>query len=72
MLWEGIEDLQKKPKVKTEQVNEMFDKLNSLKAGKEASAKQKKKQFAQNYTNFSYTCLKLYPQQFLYMTRLSF
>lgn len=58
--------------MKTEQVNEMFDEMNSLKAEKEAYAKQLK-QFAQSRqkSTFSYACLKLYPQQFLYMTGLS-
>ena len=72
MLREEIEDLKEKLKRKTEQVNEMFDELNSLKAEKEAYAKQLK-QFAQSRrkSTFSYACLKLYPQQFLYMTALS-
>lgn len=59
LLWEEIEDLKEKLKVKTEQVNEMFDELNSLKAEKEAYAKQLK-QFAQSRqkSTFSYACLK--------------
>ena len=72
MLRKEIEDLKEKLKVKTEQVNEMFDELYSLKAEKDAYAKQliqfirsKKK------STFSNACLKLYPQQFLYMTGLS-
>ena len=50
----------------------MFDEINSLKAEKEAYAKQLK-QFAQSKqkSTFSYASLKLYPQQFLYMTGLS-
>ena len=72
VLREEIEDLKEKLKRKTEQVNEMFDELNSLKAEKEAYAKQLK-QFAQSRrkSTFLYACLKLYPQQFLYMTGLS-
>jgi len=63
VLREEIEDLKEKLKVKTEQVNEMFDELSSLKAEKCAQSKQK--------SSFFYACLKLYPQQFLYMTGLS-
>ena len=50
----------------------MFDEINSLKAEKEAYTKQLK-QFAQSKqkSTFSYASLKLYPQQFLYMTGLS-
>ena len=72
VLRKEIEDLKEKLKTKTEQVNEMFDEINSLKAEKEAYAKQLK-QFAQSKqkSTFSYASLKLYPQQFLYMTGLS-
>ena len=72
MLREEIEDLKAKRKVKTEQVNEMFDELNSLKAEKEAYAKQLKQfSHSRQKSMFSYACLKLYPQQFLYRTGLS-
>ena len=72
VLRKEIEDLKEKLKTKTEQVNEMFDEINLLKAEKEAYAKQLK-QFAQSKqkSTFSYASLKLYPQQFLYMTGLS-
>ena len=72
ILKEEIEDLKEKLKVKTEQVNEIFVEFNSLKAKDEAYSKQLK-QFAQSRqkSTFSYTCLKLYLQQFMYMTRLS-
>lgn len=61
-----------KLKVKTEQVNEIFVEFNSLKAAKK-EAYAKLKQFAQNRqkSQHSNACLKLYPQQFLYMTGLS-
>ena len=72
MLRKEIENLKEKLKTKTEQVNEMFDEINSLKAEKEDYAKQLK-QFAQSKqkSTFSFASLKLYPQQFLYMTGLS-
>lgn len=72
VLREEIGDLKEKLKVKTERVNEMFDEFNYLKAEKEVYAKELK-QFAQSKqkSTFSYACLKLYPQQFLYMTGLS-
>ena len=72
VLRKEIENLKEKLKTKTEQVNEMFDEINSLKAEKEDYAKQLK-QFAQSKqkSTFSFASLKLYPQQFLYMTGLS-